>query len=257
MSDPGTDPREARIEAVPLTPGAKGGWRRVKGPGIFALAGLAAIWVLLPMVSDSWGIRFGAPYRVFFSLAVLGSALFFILLNWGPIPAPGSPLTTFASIFLVYGATVGGVMSFGLWYYPQFEIPKPAVEQARAQERGKQAFLSPAANCFACHSIEALGIRGGTRGPDLSAVGAQAEARKSGTPAEDYIRESIVNPAACLTPLPASGLAECLPAADPARTYPPLMPPGFKDRLSDEQINDLVTFLMGLKGLAEQDGKSR
>jgi len=254
MNDRPTSPLAA--EAMPLPPGAKRGWQRVKGPGLFALAGLTVIWGLLPLVPDGWGIRFGVPYRVFFSLAVLASAAFFILLNWGPLPLPGSPLMTFASIFLVYVATVGGVMSFGLWYYPQFEAPRPAVGQTQARERGKAVFLSPAANCFACHSIAALGIRGGTRGPDLSTVGRQAATRKPGLAAEEYLRESIVNPAACLTPLPGSGLAECLAAADATRAYPPLMPPGFGERLAAGQIGDLVAFLTGLKGGGTPDGEN-
>lgn len=257
MSDPQTTPRAADSEGRPLPSGTQRGWQRIKGPGIFAVAGLTVIWGLLPLVPDGWGIRFGVPYRVFFSLAVLGSAAFFVLLNWGPLPLPGSPLMTFASIFLVYVATVGGVMSFGLWYYPQFAPPRPAAGQAQAQERGKAVFLSPAANCFACHSIAALGIRGGTRGPDLSTVGSQAAGRKPGLPAEEYLRESIVNPAACLTPLPGSGLTECLTATDANRAYPPLMPPGFGERLAAGQIGDLVAFLRGLQEGGTADGESR
>lgn len=227
-------------------------WRRMRGPALFALASLAVIWGVLPQFPEQWNIRFGVPYRVFFSLAALGAAGFFVLLNWGPIRQPASPLATFASIVLVYGVTVGGVMSFGLWYYPQFEIPALAPERAQAQERGRQVFLSATGNCFACHAIEASGIRGGTRGPDLSAVGRSAETRKPGMAAQDYILESIATPAACLTPLPGSGLVQCLSAADPEKAYPPLMPPGFTERLSGEQLDDLIAFLLSLKGAAEK-----
>lgn len=229
---------------------AKRLWPRVKGPCLFALPCLAVIWAVLPNLPETWGIRFGAPYRAFFSLAVLGAALFFVLLNWGPIRQPSSPLATFSSILLVYVATVGGVMSFGLWYYPQFELPASGAEMGGAEARGKQVFLSATGNCFACHSIEAIGIRGGTRGPDLSAVGGQAASRKPGVAAADYLRESILAPAACFAPLPGSGLGECLSTADPAKTYPPLMPPGFRERLDEKQIDDLVAFLVNLK-----DGK--
>ncbi|MFQ5794647.1 MAG: c-type cytochrome [Candidatus Bipolaricaulia bacterium] len=227
-------------------------WRRIKGPVIFALVGLAVIWGLLPRVSPSWRMHFGVPYLVFFSLATLSASLFFVLLNWGPIRRPGSPFATFVSILFVCVATVGGLVAFGLWYYPQFEIPQPAAEQAEeeettaAEEQGREVFL--AAGCIACHSIEALDIRGGQRGPDLSHVGKQAETRKPGISAEAYLRESIVDPWACFTPLPGSGLVKCQPAADPAKTYPQMMPPGFGNRLTEAQLNDLIAFLKSLKG---------
>lgn len=248
---------EIATESPPLAPAQKRLWRRIKGPVIFAAIGLIVIWGLLSQIPQGWGIHFGVPYQVFFSLAVLSAALFFVLLNWGPIRQPSSQLMTFASILLVYMATVGGLVAFGLWYYPQFEIPKPVVEQGTeeiaAEERGKEVFLSPTVGCFACHTIEALGVRGGQRGPDLSDVGKQAESRKPGVSAEDYLRESIINPWACFTPLPGSGLVECQPTADPAKTYPQMMPPGFGDRLSSEQLNDLIAFLKSLKGVPKQN----
>jgi mono/diheme cytochrome c family protein len=234
-------------------------WRRVKGPVAFAAGALTLIWGALPWVPAGWGIRFGAPYLAFFSLAALGAASFFVLLNWGPIRPPGSPATTFASILLVYVATVGGMVAFGLWYYPQFETPQAHApeqrEEAAAEQRGRVVFLNPAFACFACHTIEALGIRGGQRGPDLSEAGKQAEQRKPGTSAADYLRESIIDPWACLTPLPASGLVECQAAPDPAKTYPQLMLPGFKDRMGSRELDDLVAFLKSLKGADERGGK--
>lgn len=237
-------------------------WRRIKGPAIFSAAALAVIWVALPRVPPAWGVHFGAPYLVFFSLATLGAALFFVLLNWGPIRQPASVLGTFASIVFVYVATVGGMVAFGYWYYPQFETPTSVPTRGNTpedavEERGREVFLRPAFNCFACHSIEALGIRGGQRGPDLSEAGKQAEIRRPDLSAEDYLRESIVDPWVCLTPLPSSGLAECQAAADPAKTYPQLMPPGFRDRLSASELNDLIAFLKNLRGITQHDGKRR
>lgn len=224
-------------------------WQRIGGPVIFALVSLAVIWGVLPWLPADWGVHFGAPYLIFFSLAVLGAGLFFSLLNWGPIRQPRSPLLVFVSITLVYAATVGGVMSFGVWYYPQFELPQQTeapTQQTGAIERGMEVFST--LGCFACHSIEAVDIRGGTRGPDLSALGEQAQNRKPGMSADDYLRESIVDPVACLAPLPDSGLAECQAVADAATAYPPLMPPGFEERMSAEQLDDLIAFLKSLKG---------
>lgn len=234
-------------------------WRRVRGAALFAGAALAVIWMLLPLLPVAWGVRFGAPYLTFFSLAVVGAACFFMLLNWGPIRQPGSALTTFASILFVYVATVSGMVAFGAWYYPQFETPKAAAVSPRSESavetRGKDVFLSPQFGCFACHTIEALGIRGGQRGPDLSSAGRQAEVRRPGVAAEDYLREAIVDPWACFTPLPASGLVECQAAADPAKTYPQMMPPGAKERMTSQQLSDLIAFMKSLRGAGERDAR--
>jgi mono/diheme cytochrome c family protein len=226
----------------------------------FAVAALALIWGALPWVPAGWGVRFGTPYLIFFSLATVGAALFFVLLSWGAIRQPRSGLATFTSILFVYVATVGGMMAFGYWYYPQFETPKPgavtpAAPEGAAEKRGREIFLNPSFSCFACHTIEALGIRGGQRGPDLSQAGKQAELRMPGMSAEQYLRESIIDPWACYTPLPASGLVECQQTADPSKTYPQLMPPGAKERMTAGQVNDLVAFLKGLRGADERDAK--
>jgi len=223
----------------------------MKGPIAFAGGALLVIWGVLPLVPAAWGIRFGAPYLVFFTMAALAAAAFFVLLNWGPLRQPESPAMTFASILFVYVATVGGMVLFGNWYYPQFERPRAAAPQAAgesaAEQRGRAVFLNPALACFACHTIEALGIRGGQRGPDLSSAGKLAGLRRPGKSADEYLLEAIVDPWACFTPLPASGLAECQPAADAAKTYPQLMIPGLKERMSEGDLKDLIAFLKSLK----------
>jgi mono/diheme cytochrome c family protein len=250
---------DRNIENAAAMPTWRQRWRRVRGPVIFAAVALFLIWGGLPWLPSAWGVRFGAPYLTFFSLAVVGAAGFFMLLNWGPVRQPHSALATFASILFVYVATVGGMVAFGTWYYPQFETPKVAAPktngESAVEKRGKEVFLSPQFGCFACHTVEALGIRGGQRGPDLSAAGKQAEVRKPGVSAEDYLREAIVDPWACLTPLPGSGLVECQVAADPAKTYPQLMPPGAKERMSKEQLDDLIAFMKSLRGAGERNGK--
>lgn len=234
-------------------------WRRVRGPAIFAAVALLVIWGGLPWLPGAWGVRFGKPYLTFFSLAVVGAACFFMLLNWGPLRQPRSALTTFASILLVYVVTAGGMVVFGYWYYPQFETPKTAVPspsgEGAVEKRGKAVFLSPQYGCFSCHTIEAQGIRGGQRGPDLSSVGRQAEARRPGVSAEDYLREAIVDPWACFAPLPASGLSECQTAVDEAKTYPQMMPPGVKERMTAQELDDVIAFLKSLRGKGERNDK--
>ena len=250
---------DQNIECAAATPTWKQRWRRVRGPAIFAAAALLVIWGGLPWLPTAWGVRFGTPYLTFFSLAVLGAAGFFMLLNWGPIRQPRSALTTFASILFVYVATVGGMVAFGNWYYPQFETPKAVAPktggESAVEQRGRAVFLSPQFGCFACHTIEALGIRGGSRGPDLSSAGKQAEIRKPGMSADDYLREAIVDPWTCFTPLPASGLIECQAAVDAAKTYPQMMPPGAKERMSAQELGDLIAFMKSLRGAGERDAK--
>ena len=248
---------EQGIEAAALTWRER--WRRVRGAALFATAALMVIWTLLPWLPAAWGVRFGAPYLMFFSLAVVGAAGLFMLLNWGPIRQPRSALTTFASILFVYVATVSVMVAFGYWYYPQFETPKAAAPspsgESAVEKRGKEVFLSPQFGCFACHTIEALGIRGGQRGPDLSFAGKQAEVRRRGVSAEDYLREAIVDPWACFTPLPAGGLVECQAAVDAAKTYPQMMPPGVKERMTTQELSDLIAFMKSLRGAGERDVK--
>ncbi len=245
-------------EAV-STPTWRERWQRVQGPVIFGAAALLVIWGGLPWLPGAWGVRFGTPYLTFFSLAMVGAACFFMLLNWGPLRQPRSALATFASILLVYVATAGGMVAFGYWYYPQFETPKAAAPspsgEGAVEKRGKAVFLSPQFGCFACHTIEAQGIRGGQRGPDLSSAGRQAEARRPGVSAEDYLREAIVDPWACFTPLPASGLIECQAAVDAAKTYPQMMPPGAKERMTAQELSDVIVFLKSLRGAGERNDK--
>ncbi|MEK7231041.1 MAG: cytochrome c [Pseudomonadota bacterium] len=234
-------------------------WQRVRCAALVAVAALVVIWMLLPWLPAAWGVSFGTPYLTFFSLAVVGAAGFFMLLDWGPIREPRSAFTTFASILFVYVATVGGMVAFGTWYYPQFETPRTAAPssggESAVEKRGKEVFLRPQFGCFACHTIEALGIRGGQRGPDLSDAGKQAEIRKPGMSAEDYLREAIVDPWACFTPLPASGFIECQAAVDAAKTYPQMMPPGAKERMTAQELSDLIAFMKSLRGAGERDAK--
>lgn len=243
------------------TPAWRERWRRVRGPVIFGAAALLVIWGGLPQLPAAWGVRFGTPYLTFFSLAMAGAACFFMLLNWGPLRQPRSALTTFASILLVYVATAGSMVVFGYWYYPQFETPRAAAPgssgEGAVEKRGKAVFLNPQFGCFACHTIEVLGIRGGQRGPDLSAAGSQAAVRKPGVSAEDYLREAIVNPWACFVPLPASGLVECQAAVDPAKTYPQMMPPGAKERMTAQDLGDVIAFLKSLRGASERNDKRK
>ncbi len=98
---------------------------------------------------------------------------------------------------------------------------------------GEQAAIAivEKAGCFACHRSEVLG-RGGKIGPPWDEVAAAAGGRVPGMDAAAYVRDSIVNPRNFIAP----GFE------DQAET----MPPDFGERLSEEEIDILVEFLLHL-----------
>jgi mono/diheme cytochrome c family protein len=106
--------------------------------------------------------------------------------------------------------------------------PAPAGGNADA---GKALFAQTTVGsqpgCATCHSLEA----GETLvGPSLAGIGTAAAGKVSGESAEQFLRNSIVNPNAYLEEGFAQGLM-----------------PDYKDALSEEQLNDLVAYLLTLK----------
>lgn len=93
--------------------------------------------------------------------------------------------------------------------------------------RGQKVFAE--SGCSGCHTIE--GLSTGVVGPNLTQIGATATTRIDGVAAEDYIRQSILDPNAYVV--------ESF-AAD-------LMPKDFGTKLTEEQIADLVAFLASQK----------
>jgi mono/diheme cytochrome c family protein len=91
---------------------------------------------------------------------------------------------------------------------------------------GQRVFA--ASGCGACHTLEGVPGAAGAVGPPLTNVGNVAATRKPGMSAEDYIRESIVNPQVFLVP-----------------GFPPVMPPGLVTNPTD--LNNLVEFLASRK----------
>ncbi|HEV2251104.1 MAG TPA: c-type cytochrome [Candidatus Limnocylindria bacterium] len=91
--------------------------------------------------------------------------------------------------------------------------------------RGRQVYREK--NCGSCHQI---GTAGGTVGPPLTHIGTVAETRTPGTSAEDYIRRSILDPGAYIVP-----------------GFPDTMPRGLARGLSQEDVDDLVRYLLSLK----------
>lgn len=94
-------------------------------------------------------------------------------------------------------------------------------------ERGRQVYR--ALDCAACHEA---GLRNFWRpvGPPLDRVGAVAGTRRPGVPAEEYLRQAIVDPGAYLVP-----------------GYPDSMPRGLEKGLSEADLAALVRYLGSLR----------
>ncbi|MCB0155293.1 MAG: c-type cytochrome [Anaerolineae bacterium] len=89
-----------------------------------------------------------------------------------------------------------------------------------------------AAGCQACHTIPGIPNAVGQIGPDLSNIGTNAATRREGYSAEQYIRESLVEPGAFTAPDCPTG-----PCVAGIMVIPPL---------TDEQIDTMVNYLLTL-----------
>jgi mono/diheme cytochrome c family protein len=90
-----------------------------------------------------------------------------------------------------------------------------------------QGLIGTQAGCATCHSLEP-GLIG--LGPSLAAAGAEAGGRVEGASAAVYLRESILAPNAYLV----EGFAG-------------IMPVTYGDELTEQQVADLVAFLLTLE----------
>jgi mono/diheme cytochrome c family protein len=88
---------------------------------------------------------------------------------------------------------------------------------------GEQIFT--AAGCAGCHTFAPAGSNG-TIGPSLNELKTQAGNIEPGKSAEEYVRESIEDPSAFIV----QGFPNAMPA--------------FKGRLTDEQVQALVDYLL-------------
>jgi len=93
--------------------------------------------------------------------------------------------------------------------------------------RGRQLYRQ--LDCGACHEP---GLRNFWRpvGPPLEHAGTVAQTRRPGVPAQEYLRESVVDPGAYLVP-----------------GFPDSMPRGIGERLSEEDLDALIRYLASLR----------
>ena len=129
--------------------------------------------------------------------------------GYTPTPTAGLPATK-----AVEGGTIGG--------QPQ----PPPTGGGGPTDAGRQVFLT--AGCTACHTIDTIPAARGNVGPNLTNVGTRAGTRKPGMSAEDYLKESVIQPDAFIAP----GYTNDMP--------PGLVQPG-------PNLDNLIAFLSSLK----------
>jgi nitric oxide reductase subunit C len=106
--------------------------------------------------------------------------------------------------------------------------PAPSGSAGNAAE-GEKVYTGVAAPaCNTCHSLEE-GVA--LAGPSLAGIGAQAGSRVSGMAADDYLVQSVRQPDAHIVAGFGSGI----------------MPGTYGSQLSEQQVKDLVAYLMTLR----------
>jgi cytochrome c2 len=103
---------------------------------------------------------------------------------------------------------------------------KAAAGDAAAGEKVFNEVAAPA--CNTCHSLEPGGAG---VGPSLAGIGAEAGSRGAGMSAEGFLRQAITDPSADI----AEGFAANV------------MPATYGSQLTEQQVADLVAYLMTLK----------
>lgn len=203
--------------------------RRLRRPIIAVTAVTGVAWLLPLFLTDGSGWRLGLPFQIFFTVIALLGGLFFMLLEM-----PASPprrrtgLAVATRIGLVYVVTVGLLVGIGI-VFPNFDTPSSGEAKVGVTpaERGEAVFFDSASTCILCHAIAG---QGGTRGPDLSGVASRAVGRVTGVSAEEYIRQSILDPKAYVVD-----------------GFDPIMPANVINVLGQDDFEDIVAFLMTLE----------
>ena len=116
--------------------------------------------------------------------------------------------------------------------YVAFATDKPGEDQGALAQAGLEGATSGeqifvAAGCGSCHTLAKAGTNG-TIGPSLEDLASAAGDREPGTSAEEYVRQSILDPEAFTV-----------------QGFPAGVMPSFKGRLDDKQVQALVDYLLG------------
>lgn len=121
------------------------------------------------------------------------------------------------ALFLFSGESLGSGRDSG---------PEPVVADDDAAARGEA--LAAQVGCLACHTIDgALGIGPTWRG--LAGSNRPLDSGETVAADDEYLRQAIVDPEASIV-----------------FGFEPVMPTEYSDRLSNEEINDLVEYIKSL-----------
>jgi mono/diheme cytochrome c family protein len=132
-------------------------------------------------------------------------------------------------IFILVLILVASLVACGGDSAPSSGEGEPAGGNADAGEAlFAQSSIGTQAGCITCHSLEP-GVA--LVGPSVANLGAEAGSRVSGLSAEEYVRQSIVEPNAHVV----EGFGEGI------------MPGNYGDELSEQQLEDLVAYLLSLQ----------
>jgi mono/diheme cytochrome c family protein len=100
-------------------------------------------------------------------------------------------------------------------------------DAARGEDLFNQTVIGSQPGCVTCHSLTPDQV---LVGPSMAGIAGRAASRVSGQSAEEYLRESIANTNAFVV----DGFSEGV------------MPAALADELSDQQLADLVAYLLTL-----------
>jgi len=107
-------------------------------------------------------------------------------------------------------------------------VPAGAGDPSKGEKLFKETLIGSQPGCITCHSLES-GVT--LVGPSQSDIGARAGTRVSGLSAEEYLRQSILEPDAHVVEDFAAGT----------------MPVALADELSEQQVKDLIAYMLTLK----------
>jgi mono/diheme cytochrome c family protein len=132
----------------------------------------------------------------------------------------------YAAIYDLFGTLTPTPLPPGVTLTPTAEPTSVAL--AGNPKAGARLFYSTTANCSSCHSVEDFQT---VVGPSLKGIAMRAAYKRDDLSAADYIRGVIRNPATALLPNPVRGI----------------MPITYAEKLTDQQIEDLVAYLLTLQ----------
>lgn len=97
---------------------------------------------------------------------------------------------------------------------------------ANGEQLFKQTVIGSQAGCATCHSLDGSKLVG----PSMKGLASRAGKEVSGKSAEEYVKEAILNPNAHVV-----------------KDYSPGIMQSYQKDLSEQQLNDIVAYLLTLK----------